>query len=190
MKIQNIQFIKGVVVGGELPELDLKQIVFMGRSNVGKSSTINSLLNQKGVARTSATPGLTQQVNFFLINKNFYLVDVPGYGYAKGGFDKRDSLEQLIEWYLTYPGLEGKQKIVLIIDAKVGVTDTDRQMLNRLEDLEKDIVVIANKIDKLKKNDIKKQVEKIEVDVHPHKVLPYSAEKKIGIQELITQIFR
>lgn len=190
MKTTSVQFIKGVVAGSGLPDAVQKQVVFLGRSNVGKSSTINSLLNDKSVARTSSTPGLTQQINFFLINKDFYLVDVPGYGYAKGGFEKRDNLEQLIEWYLTYPGLTEHQKMILIVDAKVGVTDTDRQMLNRLEELKKKIVVVANKIDKLKKNDIKKQIEKIEAEVHPHLVIPYSAEKKLGASQLTAEIIK
>lgn len=190
MKVQSVQFIKGVVVGSDLPELDINHIVFLGRSNVGKSSTINSLLGKKELARTSSSPGLTQQINFFLVNKNFYLVDVPGYGFAKGGFEKRDDLQQLIEWYITYPGLQDRQKIILIVDAKVGLTDTDKQMLNRLEELEKNIIVLANKIDKLKKNDIKKQVAKIEVEAHPHKVISFSAEKKIGIPELTAEILK
>ncbi|MDQ3018912.1 MAG: GTP-binding protein, partial [bacterium] len=90
--------------------------------------------------------------------------------------------------YLTYPDLADHQKIVLIIDAKVGVTDLDKQMLFLLEELEKDFIVVANKVDKLKKNDLKKQLEAISDMVHPHPVIPYSTIEKIGIGALTQQI--
>ncbi len=188
MTIKTIEFVTGVSLGDDIPQDLFNHIVFIGRSNVGKSSLINLVANKKELARSSSTAGHTKQVNFYLANKSFYLVDLPGYGYAQGSFDARDSIQQLIEWYLTYFELDPRQKIVLIVDAKVGLTDLDRQMVLRLEDLEKDFVVVANKIDKLKKNEQKKNIEAIEVAVHPHAVIPFSVTEKIGLQVLSQEI--
>ncbi len=188
MTIKTIEFVTGVTLGDDIPQDLFNHVVFIGRSNVGKSSLINLVANKKELARSSATAGHTKQINFYLANKSFYLVDLPGYGYAQGSFDARDSIQQLIEWYLTYPDLDTRQKIVLIVDAKVGLTDLDRQMVLRLEDLEKDFVVVANKIDKLKKNELTKSIEAIEVAVHPHAVIPFSVVEKQGLQILNQEI--
>ncbi len=189
MKIKSIKLEKTIHFNDELPENDLKQVAFIGRSNVGKSSLINSLTQMKNLAFSSSSAGHTKTINFYLINKAFYLVDLPGYGYAQGSLDARKKLQQLIEWYLTYPDLTEKQLIVLIIDAKVGVTELDRQMLNLLMELEKRVVVVANKIDKVKKNDQRKKIDEIENHVHPYVVIPYSTLEKIGIPALTKEIF-
>lgn len=190
MKIRSAKFITGVTLGSDIPDTTTRQVAFIGRSNVGKSSLINSLTGLKGLARPSATAGFTKQINFYLINKDFYLVDLPGYGYAQGSVQARQKLQQLIEWYLTYPGLTDHQKIILIVDAKVGLTDLDKQMIVLLEQLEKDFVIVANKIDKLKKNDLRKQLEAIEVITHPHTIIPYSTVDKIGIGALTKEIMQ
>lgn len=176
-------------MGDELPETGLPQVAFIGRSNVGKSSLINSLTGKKGLARSSSSAGFTKQINFYLINKKFYLVDLPGYGYAQGSVTARKQLQQLIEWYLTYES-DDKQKIVLIIDAKVGVTELDKSMLILLEELEKDVIVVANKIDKIKKSEYKKQLERVSDSVHPHAVIPFSTIDKTGIGALTKEILQ
>src|SRR6476469_427375 len=117
MKINSTQLIARVTTGADIPEQDFKHVAFIGRSNVGKSSAINSLVQKKDLAKSSATPGFTKSINFYLINKNFYLVDLPGYGYAQGSLQERKRLQELIEWYLTYPDLTDHQLIVLIIDS-------------------------------------------------------------------------
>ncbi|HEX3099472.1 MAG TPA: ribosome biogenesis GTP-binding protein YihA/YsxC [Patescibacteria group bacterium] len=191
MKAKTAQFVTGITIGSELPEAagkDLKHVAFIGRSNVGKSSLINSLVGQKELARSSANAGFTKQINFYLINKSFYLVDLPGYGFAQGSFAARNNLQQLIEWYLTYPGLEEKQLIVLLIDAKVGPTDLDKSMLIRLNELGKHVVVVANKIDKIKKSDYKKQMDAIISEMAPHLVIPYSVKDKLGVGLLTKEI--
>lgn len=193
MKAKTAKFVTGVTIGSELPELEnlnLKHVAFIGRSNVGKSSLINSLVGKAELARSSAAAGFTKQINFYLINKDFYLVDLPGYGFAQGSFAARDGLQQLIEWYLTYPGLTDNQIIVLIIDAKVGPTDLDKAMLVRLEGLEKNVIVVANKIDKLKKSELKKQMDSIVVIMHPHLVIPYSVKEKLGVGALTKEIMQ
>jgi GTP-binding protein len=187
MDIRSAKFIKGVVGPEEVLEDEKPQIAFIGRSNVGKSSVINSLTKQKGLARTSSFPGLTQQINVFLINNTFYLVDLPGYGYARISAKVGDQLSRLINWYLFESGYK-QQIIVLIIDANVGPTVNDLDMLQNLEEQEKNIIVVANKIDKIKKSEYKKQLQKIQSLIGDHKIIPYSSEKRIGVKELLLEI--
>jgi len=181
------QFVKGVVGEDSILDANYPQIAFIGRSNVGKSSTINSLVKQKDLARTSAMPGRTQQLNIFLLNEKFYLVDLPGYGFAKASKADQAWLFKLINWYLFNSGYEQK-KIVMIIDAKIGPTRDDLEMLEALEDKNKNIVIVANKVDKIKKADYKKQMIKIQGTIGDHKIIPYSAEKGIGVEVLISEI--
>lgn len=188
MKITSAIFTRGVVDDGSLPNDNRPQIALIGRSNVGKSSVINSLTGQKKLARSSSTPGRTQEANFFLLNDKFYLVDLPGYGYAKGSSDKRDEIAELIEWYLLHPEIQ-HYKVGLIVDAKVGMTDNDLYMLGLLEENSKDIVIIANKVDKLSKNDLRKNLDAIKEKAGPYSIIPYSAEKHIGMKELATALF-
>jgi GTP-binding protein len=187
MNIRSAEFVKGITGDDEILFDGIAQVAFIGRSNVGKSSTINALTNRKELARSSPLPGKTREINFFLINKDFYLVDLPGYGYAKGSRDERDAIQQLIFWYLTHPDVE-QRKVVLIIDAKVGVTDSDLEMLQLLHEYSKSVVVIANKADKLKSSEIKRQFNAIEKAVKFYPVIPFSAEKRTGLNELIKAI--
>jgi GTP-binding protein len=181
------QFIKGVVGADQILDSNYPQVAFIGRSNVGKSSTINSLVKQKGLARTSALPGRTQEINIFLLNDSIYLADLPGYGFAKASKADQKWIFKLINWYLFNSGYEQK-KVVMIIDAKVGPTHDDLDMLEALEAREKNIVVVANKVDKIKKADYEKQMAKIQETIGLHVVIPYSAEKGIGVEELIREI--
>jgi GTP-binding protein len=174
MNIKSAQFVKGVTGPDPVFEDGIPQFAFIGRSNVGKSSLINSLTKQKNLARTSSFPGRTQQVNLFLINKSFYIVDLPGYGYAKTSQDKRDELKGIIRWYLFESGYE-QQKVVFIIDAFVGVTESDLEVLRMLQEHRKNIVVIANKVDKIKKSEYVKRFRVIEELVGHHKIIPYSS---------------
>jgi GTP-binding protein len=188
MNIQTASFMKGVVGEDDILEDGLPQVAFIGRSNVGKSSVITSLLGGKAVAHSSPTPGLTKVLNIFLINRKMYLVDLPGYGFAQGSKDDRQGLKQLIDWYFFEADIEQKT-IVVIVDAKVGVTDLDKEMLQSLAIEQKNVLVLANKIDKLKPNELAKQLKSIRDAVSPYEVLPYSAVKKTGTQELIQKIF-
>jgi GTP-binding protein len=128
MEIRSAKFIKGVVGTDEIFEDGIPQIVFIGRSNVGKSSVINTLANEKGLARTSSTPGRTQQINIFLINKAFYLVDLPGYGFAKVPLAVKQQIQKMINWYLFNSDYNFK-RVILIVDANVGPTKDDLDML-------------------------------------------------------------
>ncbi|MBI5420741.1 MAG: ribosome biogenesis GTP-binding protein YsxC [Parcubacteria group bacterium] len=187
MKITSAEFMKGVVGTDEIFEDGTPQIAFIGRSNVGKSSVINSLTKQKDLARTSSFPGRTQEINIFLINRSFYLVDLPGYGFAQGSHELRGRLLKLIDWYLLRSGYIQK-KIVFIIDAYVGPTEIDLEVFQRLIGQGKNIIVVANKIDKLKQSEYKKQLKKIQDVFKDRKVIPYSSFKKIGIKELTNEI--
>lgn len=187
MEIKSAVFVKGspTIVG--VFEDGLPHIAFIGRSNVGKSSTINALTKQKGLAKTSGAPGATKHINLFLINNKFYIVDLPGYGFVKGSVGKRDVLHDVIESYLSYR-YSGEQTIVLIIDGKVGPTQDDLDILTMLEEHGKRIVVAVNKIDRLKISELKTQLTKIQSIVGGHSVVPYSAEKKTGIGALLVAV--
>jgi GTP-binding protein len=187
MKITSAQFMKGIVGPDESFEDGTPQIAFIGRSNVGKSSVINSLAQKKDLARTSAFPGRTQEINLFLINRTFYLVDLPGYGYAKMSKDRQEWLQNLIRWYLFESGYEQK-KVVLIIDSKVGATEDDKEMLAALEETGKDIVLVWNKVDKLKKVEYDTKLAEIKALVPGRTIIPYSSKKRIGIGELSDEI--
>jgi GTP-binding protein len=184
MTIKSARFFRSVVDDTGLPNDMLPQIAFIGRSNVGKSSVINALTNKKGLARSSSAPGHTKAINFFLINDKFYFVDLPGYGYAKGSFADREMLRDRILWYL------GNQKIiqhdiVLIIDAKVGITADDEDMLRYFQQQKKSIIIVANKIDKLGTNDRKKSIAAIQSAIGLYPIVPFSANKKVGIGVLV-----
>lgn len=187
MKVNSAEFIRGVVGENEVLEEKFPQVAFIGRSNVGKSSVINTLTGKKDLAKTSSFPGRTQQINVFLINKVVYLLDLPGYGFAKGNKDLQQGIQQLIYWYLFQSPYEQK-KVVLIIDAFVGPTQTDMEMLHSLKEAGKEVVVVANKIDKLKKTKAASQLKEIASSIGKYKVIPYSAEKKIGIAELAKEL--
>ncbi len=185
MNITSAQFIKGVTDGREVEDLAFPQVAFIGRSNVGKSSTINTLTRVKGLAKTSSFPGRTRQINVFLINNKFYLIDLPGYGYAKVSKVDRAAIEEVINSYLFNPAIMQK-KVVLIIDAFVGPTESDLEMLDALLERTKDVVILANKIDKVKKSHQKATLDKIKETLHGQTVIPFSAEEKIGVSEILS----
>lgn len=189
MNITSAKFIRGIVGTNDIFEDGTPQIVFIGRSNAGKSSVINSLANQKNLAKTSSRPGSTKQINVFLINKNLYLVDLPGYGYAKMSKEDHNQIQKMLYWYLFKSAYEFK-KVVLIIDANVGPTDLDMEMILAMEAQNKDIIIVANKVDKLKTSKYKEQIELIKARVGEHMVIPYSAENKIGVGELTKEILQ
>ena len=191
MNILSAKFIKGVVAEDEILENGILQLAFIGRSNVGKSSVINSLTGQKGLAKTSSFPGHTQEINIFLVSvsggSKFYFVDLPGYGFAKASKQVQELLQQRIYWYLL-GSLYEQKKVVLIVDAVVGVTGTDMKMLYSLKESGKNIVVVANKVDKLKKSEYKKQIAQIQQAIGKQELVEYSAEKKIGVSLLVNKI--
>jgi len=188
MKIISAKFVKGIVGPDKALNTPRPQLAFIGRSNVGKSTIINALTKQKKLSKTSASPGKTREINLFLINESIYLIDLPGYGYAKLPQEMRDQIEKLINWYLFLSDYQQK-KIFLIIDANIGPTKDDLEMLIALEEHNKEIIILANKVDKIKSSEKDKQVKKIKDLTNGHKIILCSAKNNLGILELTKEIF-
>lgn len=186
MNITSAKFIKGVVGQDNILENGIPQVAFIGRSNAGKSSLINSLTKSKKLAVTSKTPGRTKEINVFLINDTHYLVDLPGYGYARADNETIKKVSDLISWYLFESDFN--YKAVLLIDSVIGPTKDDLGILEELEKHEKEIIVVANKVDKIKKSHYKNQLRKISEEVPDHRLIPYSSKTGIGQEELANEL--
>lgn len=178
MKITSAEFIKSAFNQTHWTNDGLPEISFLGRSNVGKSSLINSLLGRKGLARTSNTPGRTQSINFFLINESFYFVDLPGYGYAKVSKTMRADWGVMAEEYLAERD-ELKLSIQLI-DARHEPTRLDKQLHEWLIFHDKNHIVVATKADKLSTNNLNKSLKQIKADFAGSKIIAYSSLNGLG----------
>ena len=189
MKITSAEFVRSVVGSHNVIADKKPQIAFVGRSNVGKSSLINMLVGQKRLVKSSGNPGKTKQINFFVVNKNYYFVDLPGYGYAKIKEKEREKLRKLILWYLI--GKEAPiEKVVLIVDAKVGLREFDFEMIEVLKKENHPFVIVANKIDKLNQKERHQALKKIEEEIEKEtKIFPVSAKKGAGRDTLLEEIF-
>lgn len=187
MNIKSAVFKKGIIGTQEILYDGKFQVVFLGRSNVGKSTLINSLVQKKSLARTSSNPGKTIRMDFFLINDAFYFVDFPGYGYARRSAEKREKLAKMILWYLMYSEVKNKL-VILIIDAKVGITAYDADMIKTLREYLVNYIIIANKADNLTRNQREEQLEHIRSEYKDSLVLPYSSKENSGREELLERI--
>lgn len=168
-----------------LPKNDKIEIAFAGKSNVGKSSLINALMNRKALARTSAQPGKTQTINFYNINDALYLVDLPGYGYAKVSQAEKEKWGKLIERYLH--GSSQLKAVFLLIDIRHEPSANDRQMYDWILHNGYEPIIIATKLDKIKRSQVMKQVKLVKegLQVLPGTiVIPFSAETKQGREEI------
>ena len=189
INLQKAEFVLSAVAPKFFLRDGLPQVAFSGRSNVGKSSVINRLLNRKNFARVGAAPGKTTQINYFKIDNAFYLVDLPGYGYAKVSKAERDRWGKLMESYFADPELMTLG--VMIVDSRHKPTTDDCTMARWYREAGCPFVVVANKLDKLKKSEVEPNLQTIrdtlelgEEDV----VIPFSAEKGTGRQELVSAI--
>lgn len=183
------EFILSAVQPGAFLRDGRPQVAFAGRSNVGKSSVINRLLNRKNFARVGATPGKTTQVNYFLIDGRIYFTDLPGYGYAKVSKEERDRWGRLMENYFQEQGLITLG--VLIVDARHKPTADDITMCTWFKESGCPLIVVANKLDKLKKNEIEPNLQRIWDTLElpdTAALIPFSAEKGIGKTELLSAI--
>ena len=149
MKIQSAEFVTGAVTPKQYPKTFLPEVAFAGRSNVGKSSLLNSILNRKKLVKTSATPGKTQEINFFEINRRWMFTDLPGYGFARAPANVRRKWQGMIEQYLT--GREPLRLVVLLVDIRRDPTELDLQMQEWLEHWGIPYLLVATKADKLKR---------------------------------------
>lgn len=185
MKIKNVELSIVCGITSKLPETDRVEIAFAGKSNVGKSSLINALMNRKALARTSATPGKTQTINFYNINDIMYLVDLPGYGYAKVSEREKEQWGKLIERYLNTS--KQLKAVFLLIDIRHEPSANDRMMYEWILAQGYQPIIIATKLDKLKRSQVPKHVKMVRegLKVLPGTtIIPFSAETKQGREEI------
>ena len=185
MVIRNINLETVCGITSTLPDNTFPEIAFAGKSNVGKSSLINALMNRKSYARISATPGKTQTINFYNINEELYLVDLPGYGYAKVSEKEKERWGKMIERYLH----QSKQlkAVFLLIDIRHDPSGNDKMMYQWIVDQGYQPIIIATKLDKIKRSQIQKQLKAIRtgLNVLPGTVMiPFSSETKQGRDDL------
>ncbi len=188
-KKNSVEFVKSVLRIEDLPTTNMPEIVFSGKSNVGKSSLINSLLNNKKIARVSVTPGRTQAINYFLINNSFYFVDLPGYGYAKAPGSLKNKWRKLLDTFLTKnPNIK---LIIQLLDFRHNPTADDLMMLDWLKETSKPYIIAFTKCDKIGKTSHLPQQKKLVeyIDIPRDKTLLYSSTKNIGIRELWNIIY-
>ena len=184
LNLNKAEFRIGAVKSKDFVRDGRPQLAFAGRSNVGKSSVINCLLGRKNFARVGNSPGKTSQVNYFLIDEQVYLVDLPGYGYAKVSKAERDRWGRLMEAYFA-SGLITRG--VQIVDARHKPTADDVTMMNWFKSTGCPVIVVANKLDKLKKSEIEPNLQRIRETLElgeEYSLLPFSAEKRYGLEEL------
>ncbi len=183
IKQAELQIVCGIT--SSLPENLYPEVAFAGKSNVGKSSLINGLLNRKSLARTSSQPGKTQTINFYYVNQSLYLVDLPGYGYAKASEEIRAKWGRMVENYLH----KSKQlrAVFLLIDIRHAPSANDKQMYQWIVSQGYEPIIIATKLDKIKRSQVAKQLKllKEELKLLPGtKLLPFSAQTKQGREEI------
>lgn len=182
MRVTSAEFVKSAFSEKDWPRDGRPEVAFMGRSNVGKSSMINSLLGVRGLARTSSTPGRTQSLNYFLINDRFYFVDLPGYGYARAPREVRESWGEFVTDYLAK-----REPLVLsihIVDSRHEPTKLDMQLREWLTVYAKPRVVVATKSDKLSNNELRKNLERARRALSVERVIAYSAAMGRGREEV------
>ena len=179
-----INFVKGIVNLNQMPISEIKEICFAGRSNSGKSTLLNAISENKKLARVSNTPGRTQEINFFLIKKKLFIVDLPGYGYAKAPKHKVDDWQKKIETYLS--SRVNLRRVYLLIDVRRGLTQKDHFFMKILDQSAVNFQLIITKSDKFNTNEIQEMTKKIFFDLHEYvtaypEIIITSSKKKIGI---------
>ena len=190
MNLQKAEFIISVADLSKVPNDGLPQIVFSGKSNVGKSSVINRILQRKNFARVGESPGKTTHINFFRIDGKAYFVDLPGYGYAKVPKTEKERWAKLMEQYFAHP--DWISLGILIVDARHKPTENDVTMAKYFQDSGRPVLVVANKLDKLKKSELEPNMALIRQTLaldDATRLIPFSAEKGTGRDELVREIF-
>lgn len=193
MKIKDIRMDMSAVKKEQYPDDGLPQIAFVGRSNVGKSSSINTLLNRKKIARVSQTPGKTRTINFYKINSEFYFVDLPGYGYAKLSKEEKSSWGKVMEEY--FINSKNLIHVFILVDIRHEPKEDDVLMLDFVRHYGIPVSIIATKSNKVTRNDaaISKRTIKSKMKLEGERILPISALKKTGVEEIwnhVLEIYR
>ncbi len=190
MKISSSEFLCSAVKPSQYPAAGTPEIAFAGRSNVGKSSLINLLLNRKALAKVSASPGKTRTINFYIINGGeFRIADLPGYGYAKVSKSMSEDWGKMMEDYLT--GREGLLKVVQLVDSRHEPTAQDKQMYEFLQYYHLDGIVVATKSDKLSRNELNRNLAVIrkKLEMGPSdRLIPASALNRTGTEEILNTV--
>lgn len=189
VKVQDVEYVGSYGYPQKLPRVQRPEVVFFGRSNVGKSSLINTLLGRRGIARISKTPGKTRSANFFKINDRFFLVDMPGYGYARVPKAEKQRWVQILDQYLT--DTTRHNSLVQLIDIRHDPTDTDVENAARLTRSGRPVCVVFNKVDKVKKGQLDKRIRDALARLHldPKTALvPFSSVSGVGKRQLWTWI--
>ncbi len=191
IKIKSAEFITSAVRKNQYPETGHPEVAFVGRSNVGKSTLINAITNRRKLAKVSNTPGRTRLVNFFLINEEAMLVDLPGYGYAKISKTEKAAWGKIIEDYIN--GSPNLKRFVFLLDSRRKPTEDDIAMMDYFRYYGKDVVVIGTKLDKLKRNDIRKN-EKVIIETlgltERDQLMLYSSTSKENLHAVINRVFK
>ena len=185
MVIKNVELETVCGITSKLPDNILPEIAFAGKSNVGKSSLINGLLNRKSLARTSSQPGKTQTINFYNLNKQLYFVDLPGYGYAAVSQEIRAKWGKMIERYLNTSKVI--KKVFLLIDIRHEPSENDCIMYNWIVENGYEPVIIATKLDKIKRSQVQKHIKMIKQKIRPVEgttIIPFSSQSKQGREEI------
>ena len=194
VNIQNTSLRISAGFAKQFPTDPMKQVAFSGRSNVGKSSLINTILSRKSLARVSSMPGKTITINFYDVDKKLFLVDLPGYGYAKRQFENKQVWSSLTDGYFTQnKNIDLLSLVVQLVDCKVGITYDDAMMIDFLNQMEIPYIIVATKVDKLNKTDRMKQLEIIandEVLAEGTTIIPFSSHTGEGKMELLKEIFK
>ncbi len=188
MKIESAEFITSVVNRKDILDTGMPEFAFVGRSNVGKSSIINDLTGKKGLAKTSSMPGLTKMVNYFFINKNFYFIDLPGYGYAKASKEHQGVWSSLIGDYLLMS--ENLKMVFLLLDIRRTPSELDKIMINFMLENNLPFTIIATKADKISAMAQKVAVEKIsqELGMRKELIFVHSSNTSLGRDRLLEYI--
>lgn len=190
MNLQKVEFIKSAAQPNAFLRTGLPQIAFSGKSNVGKSSVLNCVLQRKNFARVGQKPGKTIHINYFQVDGKAYFVDLPGYGYAQVAASEKERWGKLMEAY--FAQAEAIALGVMIVDARHAPTKLDRVMADLFKSTGRPFVVVANKLDKLKKSEIEPNMARIREDLQLEEsvaLIPFSAEKGTGRGELVNAIF-
>jgi len=184
MKIKDAKFLKSVFIDDNDVVFDNRwEIVFVWRSNVGKSSIMNALMHKKDLVKTSSKPGKTKTANIFMVNNKYYFTDLPGYGFAKLGKEVLEKLDALISWYLE-ARIENIKKVVMLIDTKIWPQQADIDMYKFILDLGIPVAIVLSKVDRLSKNEIHKSKMLASETFFWQDIFPISSTKNIWIREL------
>lgn len=188
---QPVSFVLSVAKLSQLPLTEMSEVAFSGRSNVGKSSIINALFNQKKLAKTSNTPGRTQQLNYFNLNNEIHIVDLPGYGYAEAPEKTVKQWQQLIFDYLR--GRVNLKRVFLLIDSRHGLKKVDKEVMDMLDKAAVTYQIILTKIDKISEKELEKRKQELDKEIKNHAAaytdtIATSSTKNLGISELRYEI--